>query len=63
MRARRLRLLILSGHGLISAALMVVGIGFLMLLALAIWLIVRCVKGFQWLQNNQAPPDVETWWV
>ncbi len=50
-------------YGLIGGLLTVVGIGFLLLLALAIWLIVRCVKGYQWLANNQAPADVETWWV
>ncbi|NJN51630.1 MAG: hypothetical protein HC809_07465 [Gammaproteobacteria bacterium] len=50
-------------YGLVSGLLMMVGIGFLLLAGLAIWLIVRCVKGFQWLQKNEAPPDVETWWI
>ncbi len=48
-------------YGIVSGLLMFVGIGFLMMLAVAVWLIVRCVKGFQWVQANQPPTDVETW--
>lgn len=50
-------------YGLLGGVLSVVGIGILILLGLVIWLIVRCVKGFQWLQKNQPPADVETWWI
>ena len=39
----------------------VVGIGFLVLLALAIWYIIRCVKGIMWLQNAEAVPDPTSW--
>jgi uncharacterized membrane protein len=48
-------------YGVVSALLMAVGIGFLLLFAVVVWLIVRCVKGFQWAQRNQPPTDVETW--
>jgi len=36
-------------------------IGFPLLFALAIWLIIRCVKGFKGLQDNRAPTNVTTW--
>lgn len=36
-------------------------IGFPLLVALAVWLIVRCVKGFKGLQEKRAPSNVDTW--
>ncbi|MCL7929830.1 DUF4870 family protein [Halomonas llamarensis] len=36
-------------------------IGFPLLLALAVWLIVRCVKGFKGLQEKRVPSNVDTW--
>jgi uncharacterized membrane protein len=36
-------------------------IGFPLLLALAVWLIIRCVKGFKGLQEKRAPSNVDTW--
>ncbi|MYL22480.1 DUF4870 family protein [Vreelandella massiliensis] len=38
-------------------------IGFPLLLALAVWLIVRCVKGFKGLQEKRAPSNVDTWLI
>lgn len=36
-------------------------IGFPLLVALAVWLIIRCVKGFKGLQETRAPSNVNTW--
>ncbi|MGO1534738.1 MAG: DUF4870 family protein, partial [Halomonas sp.] len=36
-------------------------IGFPLLLALAVWLIIRCVKGFKGLQEHRAPSNVDSW--
>lgn len=36
-------------------------IGFLVLLFWAIWLIVRCVKGMQALEQKKAPANPKTW--
>lgn len=38
-------------------------IGFPLLIALAVWLIVRCVKGFKGLQEKRAPSNVDTWLI
>jgi len=48
-------------YSLISAVLMIVGIGFLLLLAVAVWLIVRCVKGLQAASAGKPIANVETW--
>jgi len=50
-------------YSLTGTLLTGIGIGYLILLLFAIWLIVRCVKGLQWIQGGVAPPDVETWYV
>jgi uncharacterized membrane protein len=46
---------------LIGGALTLVLVGWLVLAALAVWLIVRCVKGLQVLGRNEPYPDPETW--
>ncbi|WP_371326952.1 DUF4870 family protein [Stappia sp. ES.058] len=46
---------------LVSALLMMVGIGFLLMIALVVWLIVRCVKGLQWISRGEPVPNPETW--
>ena len=38
-------------------------IGLPLLLALAVWLIVRCVKGFKALQEKRAPDNLEIWLI
>ena len=40
---------------------MPIGIGFLILPAGAVWLIVRCAKGMTYIGNGQAHPDPESW--
>ncbi|MEQ8745498.1 hypothetical protein [Pyruvatibacter sp.] len=49
------------GVGLISVVLMIVGIGFLLLLALAIWLVYRIVKGWLRLADGKPVADPEGW--
>nr|WP_136251017.1 hypothetical protein [Ningiella ruwaisensis] len=36
-------------------------IGFLILFFLVIWLIIRCIKGFQYLEKQQAHPNPGSW--
>lgn len=50
-------------YALISALLMLVGIGFLLIIAVAIWAIVRCIRGLQWAAAGNAVPDPQTWIV
>ena len=45
----------------ISAVLTVVLIGILGLFATAIWLIIRCIKGFQAADRGDPIENVETW--
>ncbi|MEP1931847.1 MAG: DUF4870 domain-containing protein [Roseibium sp.] len=46
---------------IVGVVLTFVLIGFLVLLALAIWVIIRCVKGLQLAARGEAVPDPETW--
>ncbi|MBP5979105.1 MAG: DUF4870 domain-containing protein [Halomonas sp.] len=45
----------------VAFLLTLVVIGFPLLLALAVWFIVRCVKGFKGLQEKRAPTNVGSW--
>mgnify|MGYP006945316752 FL=1 len=45
----------------VATLLTVVLIGIPLLIALAVWLIVRCVKGFRGLQDKRAPDNVGSW--
>ena len=47
--------------GIIGAALTAVVVGFVLLLALFVWYIVRCVKGLKYLDQKVAVPDPKTW--
>lgn len=47
----------------ISTLLTLILVGFPMLLALAVWFIVRCVKGFKGLQEKRAPTNVNSWLI
>ena len=47
----------------IAGVLTLVLIGFLMFFAIAIWWIIRCVKGLKYLDQRQAYPDHTTWMV
>ncbi|WP_290908247.1 DUF4870 domain-containing protein [Halomonas sp.] len=48
-------------YATIASILVLVVIGIPLLIALAVWLIVRCVKGFRGLQEKRAPDNVDTW--
>ncbi|AXY43031.1 DUF4870 domain-containing protein [Halomonas sp. JS92-SW72] len=48
-------------YATIASILVLVAIGIPLLIALAVWLIVRCVKGFRGLQEKRAPENVDTW--
>lgn len=48
-------------YGIVFSVLTLILIGFPLLLALAVWFIVRCVKGFKGLQEQRAPDNVDTW--
>jgi len=49
--------------GIIGLVLMFVLIGFLVFVVLAIWLIIRCIKGLQLASRGEPIPDPETWMV
>jgi uncharacterized membrane protein len=48
-------------YGLISLALMFIGIGFLLMIAVAVWAIVRCVKGLQASGRKEPIANPESW--
>ncbi len=48
-------------YGVISIVLMFVLIGFLLIIAVMIWTIVRSVKGLQWASRGEPVPHPETW--
>ncbi|UYG06536.1 DUF4870 family protein [Halomonas sp. M4R1S46] len=50
-------------YGAVAALLTLIVIGFPLLIALAVWLIIRCVKGFKGLQEKRAPDNPDTWLV
>lgn len=48
-------------YALVSVVLMIVGIGFLLMLAVAVWFIARCVIGMQAVQRGQPVRDPQSW--
>src|SRR5690606_3301678 len=50
-------------YGFIATALTMILIGFVLYLALAVWFIVRCVKGLLAADKGQPIDNVETWVV
>lgn len=48
-------------YAVAGGILSVVGVGVLVVLFLAVWFIVRCVKGLKYLGRGEAYPNVETW--
>lgn len=48
-------------YGIVFSILTLILIGFPLLFALAVWLIIRCVKGFKGLQEKRAPSNVDSW--
>lgn len=47
--------------GFVSVLLMIVGIGFLLALAVAVWVIVRCVVGLQAVSRGEPIRNPESW--
>ncbi len=48
-------------YGVIAMVLMLLLIGWIVYIAILIWLIVRCVKGMQALSRREPIPDPHTW--
>ena len=50
-------------YSFISIVLMFVLIGFLLIVAVFVWFVVRCVRGLQWSSTGQPVPNPGTWMV
>ncbi len=50
-------------YSIIGAILTYVFIGFLVLLLVFIWFVIRCVRGIRFLSKNQPIPEPTTWMV
>ena len=50
-------------YSCISVLLMLVLIGFLLIIAVFVWFVVRCVRGLQWSSTGQPVPNPKTWMV
>ena len=50
-------------YSIICVVLAIIGIGFLLMFAVAIWAIVRCIKGLQAISKKEPIDNVETWLV
>lgn len=48
---------------LVSALLFIVGIGFILMFAVAVWVIIRVVKGLMALNKNEPIADPQSWWI
>jgi uncharacterized membrane protein len=48
-------------YALVSAVLMLFAIGFLLMFAVAVWFIVRCIIGLQALGRNEPIKNPESW--
>jgi len=48
-------------YSFVGFLLLFFGIGFLLLIAVAVWFIIRCIKGFQCLEKRQPLPDSGSW--
>jgi uncharacterized membrane protein len=49
--------------GIVSAILVIVGIGVLLMIAIAIWVIVRCIIGLQAVGRNEPIRDPQSWLI
>ncbi len=47
--------------GLIGLLLTIAFIGWLIIALAVVWLIIRCIKGFKYLDSNSAVPNPKTW--
>lgn len=49
--------------GFVSLLLMLVAIGFVLALAVAVWVIVRCVVGLQAVSRGEPIRNPQSWWI
>lgn len=49
-------------YGFISLLLCLILIGFVLFLVIAVWWIVRCVKGLKYVDQRQPVPNPTGWW-
>ncbi|WP_240349143.1 DUF4870 family protein [Halomonas binhaiensis] len=47
----------------VASLLILIVVGVPLMLALAVWLIIRCVKGFKALQERRSPDNLESWLI
>ena len=50
-------------YSIISILLMIVGIGFILILATAVWVVVRCVLGLQAVSRGEAVKNPQSWLI
>lgn len=50
-------------YSLVCVVLSLLVIGVLLFVVVAIWAIVRCIRGLQWSTANQPVPDPQTWLI
>ena len=48
-------------YSFISFFFVFIVIGYFLLLAVAVWMIVRCIKGLKFADKNEAIPDENSW--
>jgi uncharacterized membrane protein len=48
-------------YAIVGSILLLVAVGGVVLLATAVWLVIRCAKGLKYLDRGQAYPDPSTW--
>jgi len=50
-------------YAVVASVLSLIVIGLPLLLALAVWLIIRAVKGFKALQERRSPDNLDSWLI
>jgi len=48
-------------YSFISFFFVFIVIGYFLLLVVAVWMIVRCIKGLKFADKNEAIPDENSW--
>lgn len=48
-------------YALVGAVLLLVAVGGLVLVFVAVWIVVRCVKGLKYLDRREPYPNASTW--
>ncbi len=50
-------------YSAVAFMLMFVLIGFVLMLGVAIWFVVRCIKSLMWINDGKPVPNPQTWWI